>query len=447
MTRIIVVGYGSAGMTAAGYARVTDRRAEIIVFEKRKYAIYHPCSLPDVISGYLPDWNTIIEDAPKVPGLRIFTSTVVEEIDGEDRKVVARNLKTGEKIVQEYDRLILANGAVPLIPRAIRIENSDGVYTLKVVEDGIAIDKAARTHKSAVVVGGSALGIEVAHVLRRRGLEVTLIEYFPQLMPGKLDADLSRRIEGTLREEGVNVVVGQGARSIEGELGKKRVYTSSDVYEAGFVVMATGVRPDTTLAEQLKLELGETGGIKVDEGMRTSMPDVFAAGDNVEIKDVVTGRPTLSPFASTAIMMGRVAGVNAAGGDEVLEGVTNVWIVNLDKIKFGAVGITSELARKLGLSAVSVTVTAPEKLHIYPDASDITIRLLVHKGSHRILGGQVVGPGDVAEKLNLLSVIIFKRATVEELAKIETAYTPSVCEVIHPLHTAADAAIRRLRRR
>ncbi|OYT31808.1 MAG: hypothetical protein DRJ64_03240 [Thermoprotei archaeon] len=447
MPKIVIIGYGSAGMTAAGYARITDRKSQIVVFEKRPYAIYHPCSLPDVLSGYIKSWDAIKEDAPKVPNMKVLTSTLVEEIDPDDKKVIARDLKTGEKIVESYDKLILANGAKPAIPRVIKIEDSNGVFTLKVVEDGMEIEKAAMKYKKAIVVGGSAVGIETAHALRLKGLDVTLIEYFPQLMPGKMDKDLADRVSNLLKEEGVNVILGEGVKLIEGPEGKKVVHTSNSSFEAGFVVMATGVRPDTTLAEQIGLELGETRGIKVDEGMRTSNPDIFAAGDNTEVTDIVTGRKTLSPFASTAIMMGRVAGINAVGGDESLEGVTNVWIINLGELKFGAVGITKDTAKKLGLNTLQVTVSAQEKLPIYPDASSITVRLLVHKASHRILGGQVLGNGDVAEKLNMLSILIERRATVEELLRIETAYTPSICEVIHPLHTVADAALRRLRRR
>ncbi|MCD6563406.1 MAG: FAD-dependent oxidoreductase [Thermoproteales archaeon] len=447
MPKVVIIGYGSAGMTAAGYSRITDRKSQIIVFEKRPYAIYHPCSLPDVLSGYIKGWDAVKEDAPRVPNMKVLTSTLVEEIDPDNKKVIARNLKTGEKIIESYDKLILANGAKPAIPRVIKIEDSSNVFTFKVVEDGIEIEKAATKYKKGIIVGGSAIGIETAHALRIRGIDVTLIEYFPQLMPGKMDKDLADRVSNLLKEEGVNVVLGEGVTLIEGPEGKKLVHTNNSTFEAGFVVMATGVKPDTTLAEQVGLELGETRGIKVDESMRTSNPDIFAAGDNAEVTDIVTGRKTLSPFASTAIMMGRVAGINAVGGDESLEGVTNVWIINLGKLKFGAVGITENMAKKLGLNVFQVTVSTQEKLAIYPDASSITIRLLVHKASHRILGGQVIGDGDVAEKLNILSILIERKATVEELSRIETAYTPSICEVIHPLHTAADAAIRRLRRR
>ncbi len=447
MKKIVIVGYGTAGMTAAAYVRTINRATKIIVFEKRAYAVYHPCSIPDVLSGYISSWESIKEEPPRIPNMEVKVSTIVEEIDVDSRRVIARDLRSGERIIENFDTLVLSTGSRPYIPSTIKIEDSDEVFTLKTIEDGLAIEEAAKKYSKAIVIGGSALGIEVAHALRKRGLEIILVEYFPHLMYGRLDHDMSSLIEKYLIDEGIKLVLGREARAIEGRGGAKKVYVDGGVHEGGFVVMATGVKPNVELAQSIGLEIGNTGGIRVDDTLRTSVPYIFAAGDNTEVRDLVTGQPTLSPFASTAIMMGRVAGINAAGGDEVFKGVTNVWIVNLGGLKFGGVGISEEIAKKLGIEYVSVRITVPEKLHIYPDATDITIKLIIHRDDGRVLGGQVLGLGEVTEKLNLLSLFIAKRATVDDLVKIETAYTPSICEVMHPLHTAADAILRRLRRK
>ena len=443
--KIAIIGYGSAGMTAASYARIVNRQAEIIVFEKRPYAIYHPCSLPDVLSGILPGWDAVVEEASKLPRFKLYTSTVVEEIDPEEKKITARNLKTGEKIEQEYDKLILATGSRPYIPRVIKIEDAEGVYTLKVVEDGKEIDEAAKKYRKVIVVGGSFIGLEVAHALRVRGLDVTVVEYFNQLMPGKLDREFAKRVEDLLKSEGVNVILGKGVKEVNGPIGNKRVFLGDEELKADFVIMCTGVRPDTKLATQMGIELGQTGGIKVNEYMRTSNPDVYAAGDNVEIRDIVTGKPILSLLGSTAVRMGRVAGTNAAGGRLWFEGVVNVWVVNLGKLKFGGVGLTTERAKKEGYEIVSATITAPAKLSVYPGAYEVSVQLVVDRFTRRILGAQVIGERGVVERLNVLSTVIHRRMTIEDLAHLELAYTPSLCDVIDPLHVAADAIIRRLR--
>ncbi|RLE71132.1 MAG: hypothetical protein DRJ43_00360 [Thermoprotei archaeon] len=441
-----MIGYGTAGMTAAGYARVTNRRASIVVFEKRPYAIYHPCSLPDVIMGAL-SCEDVVEEVPKIPNLTVHTATIVEEGDTSARRVRARDLRSGKVVEEEYDSLILATGSLPYVPRAIKVEDSSGVYTLKVVEDAKAIGEAASKHGSAVVVGGSALGIEAAYALRKRGLRVTLVEYFPQLMPGKLDSELAREVASFLESNGVNVVLGRGVREIRGPIGCKEVSTDQDSFKTGFVVMATGVRPNVELARQMGLEIGSTGGVKVDERMMTSVEGVYAAGDVAEVKDMVTGKPTLSLFASTALIMGRVAGVNAAGGEEEFRGVLQNWVVNLEGFKFGAVGLTEEAARREGLDVIAVSITAPDKPRFYPDYTEVRVKLVAERDGGRLIGAQVLGRGAVVEKLNVLSTAICKGLTVSELPHLEFAYTPTLNEVVHPVYVAADALLRRLRRR
>ncbi|RLE96455.1 MAG: pyridine nucleotide-disulfide oxidoreductase [Thermoprotei archaeon] len=444
--KIVIIGYGTAGMTAAGYARVTNRKASIIVFERRSYAVYHPCSLPDLIAGSL-ERSAVVEEAPRMPNLVVHTSTIVEEVDVSGRKVRARDLRSGKVIEEEYDALILATGSKPYIPRAIRVEDSRGVYTLKVVEDAEAISGVASKYSSAVVVGGSALGIEVAYALRKRGLKVTLVEYFPQLMPGKLDPELAERVAHFLSSAGVEVMLGKGVAEVGGPEGEKKVTTADgETLEAGFVVMATGVRPDVELAKQMGLEIGETGGVRVDEFMRTSIEGVYAAGDVAEVKDLITGKPTLSLFASTALLMGRVAGINAAGGREEFRGVLQNWVVNLEGFKFGAVGLTEQAARKAGIDVMTATVTAPEKPRFYPGYTEVTIKLVVERDEGRVVGAQVLGRGEVVEKLNLLSVAIARGLTISELPHLEFAYTPSLNEVVHPIYVAADAILRRFKR-
>jgi len=444
--KIVIIGYGSAGMTAAGYARVFNRKAEIIAFEKRSYATYHPCSLPDAIGGVLP-MESLVEEAPKLPRFKLYTSTVVEEVDRSAKVVRARNLKTGGKIETEYDKLILTTGSVPFVPRAIKVENAESVYTLKTVEDAVAIRKDAEKYRRAVVVGGSFIGIEVAHALRKIGVDVTLVEYFPYLMPGKLDPELAKTVKEALEKEGIKVILGKGVSLVSGPAGDKRVIAGDEEIRTGLVVMATGVRPEVTLAKQIGLEIGERGGIKVDDNLRTSDPDIYAAGDNVEVKDIVTGKPTLSLLGSTAVRMGRIAGINAAGGNLTFKGVVNVWVVNIEHLQFGAVGLTLEMAKKYGLDAVAVTISAPQKLSIYPEASELTIRLTVDRETGKLLGGQVMGKSGILCRLDVLAVAILKDMTVEDLAELELAYTPSLCDVIDPLHVAADATLRRISRK
>ncbi|RLE92410.1 MAG: NADH oxidase [Thermoprotei archaeon] len=444
--KVVVVGYGAAGMTAASYAALTNRKAEIIAFEKRSYAVYHPCSLPDLISGIVKSPEHLKEPPPRLPRLKVYTSTVVKEIKRGEKKVVVQDLKSGKEWEEDYDKLILATGSFPYVPRVIKILNSDGVHVLKKVEDAEAILDLANKYKRAVVVGGSFIGIETAHALKKKGLKVTLIEYFPQVMPGKLNEQLARVVEKALEDEGIVLKLGVGVKEISGEVGNKKIIAGDEEISGDFVVMATGTRPDVELAKKAGLEIGESGGIKVNEKMQTSDPSIYAAGDNAEVINIVTGQPMLSLLGSTAVKMGRVAGINAAGGKAKFRGVVNVWIVNIESLRFGGAGITFDQAKKLGLNAVAVTVQVPEKLEIYPDAHEMTIRLIADKDSGRILGGQILGKEGVLCRLDVLATVLSRGMTAEELAELELAYTPSVCEIIDPLHVAADALLKRLRR-
>ncbi|MEM1509459.1 MAG: FAD-dependent oxidoreductase [Thermofilaceae archaeon] len=444
--KIAVIGYGTAGMTAAIYAKLTCRKSEVEVFEKRPYAVYHPCSLPDAIAGLIP-LESIIEEKVTIPGINVRTSTVVEEIDTEGRKLKARDLKSGEVLYRDYDNLILATGSRPFIPRSVNILESSCVYTLRLVEDAKFISEAATKYNSVVVVGGSALGIETAYALKIRGLNVTLVEYFHQLMPGKLDFEIAKIVAEKLSSKGINLMLGEGVVEVSGAPGTKKVTTSSGrELETGFVVFATGIKPDIDLAKQIGAEIGQTGGIKVDEHMRTSIDGVYAAGDVAEVRDLITGKPTLSQFANTALIMGRIAGINAVGGDTYLRGVLQNWIVNLEGFKFGSVGLTEEKAKKAGIDVVSVSVTAMDKPLFYPGSENITVKLIANSEG-KLIGVQVVGGGNVVEKLNVLSASIFSGMTVSDLPYLEFAYVPSLNEVVHPIYTAADALLRRLQRK
>lgn len=445
--RIIIVGYGAAGMTAASYAALTNREAEVVVFEERSYAAYHPCSLPDFIGGVVKSAEDLKEPPQKLPRLKVFTSTRVKEIKREEKKVVVKNLEKGDEWEEGYDRLILATGSSPYIPRVIKILKKEGVHVLKRVEDAQAISELARKYKRAIIVGGSFIGIETAHALRRRGLDVTLIEYFPQVMPGKLNKQLARIIEKMLKEEDIKLVLGAGVKEISGVLGDKKVIAGDKEIRGDFVVMATGTRPNVELAQKAGLEIGETGGIKVNKRMQTSDSSIYAAGDNAEVLDIVTRKPILSLLGNTAVKMGRVAGINAAGGDAEFQGVVNVWIVNLGDLQFGGAGITYDQALKMGIDAAAVTIRVSDKPEFYPDSHKVTVRLIAEKNTGKILGGQILGKKGVLSRLNVLATVLSRGMTVRELAELELAYTPSLCEIIDPLHVAADALIKRLYRK
>ncbi|HDI75578.1 MAG TPA: hypothetical protein ENF55_06445, partial [Thermoprotei archaeon] len=228
-------------------------------------------------------------------------------------------------------------------------------------------------------------------------------------------------------------------------VGRKRVITSKRVIEADFVVLATGFKPNTFLAEKAGISLGEKGGIKVDDYMRTTCDEVFAAGDVAEIKSFLTKRPILNFFASSALLTGRIAGLNAAGFREKYVGCFHVWIVKLEDIVFGGVGLSVSEARKEGIEVFSVTAVVPDKPNYYTDLSKLRIKVVINADTKEIVGFQIMGRRRVLELLNLGSWLIYKKTTIRELEKIETAYTPSLCELVHPFSILARITRRKLK--
>lgn len=445
--RIVVVGYGTAGMTAASYAKLVNKRAEVIVFEKRNYAVYHPCSIPDVLAGIIDNWDKLRESAVKMPGLTVHTSTEVYDIDHSNKIIYAKKVREGTKLKIEYDKLILATGSKPRLPRGIPGLDLEGVFTVKTIEDGERLDMWVKSSSRVIVVGGGAIGIEVASALAKRGLNVTLLERSKYIASRILDSDMSLKIMKILRERGVRVVTEDTIAEVRGRGRVEKVTTGKgEVYSVDTVVFATGVVADITLAKRVGVEITERGLVRVNDRMETSVKDVYAAGDIVEVKDLITGKPRALQLASVAFREGRVAGINAAGGNAVFPGAIKNIIVHTPWFYFGGVGLTSSEALEAGFNVISTTISTWVKPEFYRDSTRITVKLIVDADSGRVLGVQVIGAHGVERELNMASVIIKSCMGVNDILDIDIAYTPKVSDVYDPLHVAAEAILRKLKR-
>ena len=443
MRHIVVVGFESAGLTATSTARLVDRKAKITVIERRPYAIYHPCAIPFVIGGEIPDIEKLIEPAPRLPNVDVRTSTEATAIDTREKTVEIASPKTGKHESLEYDALILATGSYAFKPPVPGIELK-GVHVVKTVEDGRGIIAALDKAKNAVVVGAGAIGIETAAALRERGLNVALVEMLPSVLPGMLDPDMADSVAQRLREKGIEVTCGQPVEEIRGKERVESIVIEEKELPAELVIIAAGVKPEVRLAKTAGIALGETGGIKVDNHLRTSAPEVYAAGDCAESFCPITRRPILSQLATTAIRMGKVAGTNAAGGDAVYSGTLNTVVTCAYALEIASTGVTTRAAEEAGLKPVSARIRTLSRPRYYPGAEPIIVKLLAEVDQHKLIGGQVLGAEGAAERANMLALAIQHGMTVEEFAKIEYCYAPPVSDCIEPLVVAAEALLRRL---
>jgi NADH oxidase (H2O2-forming) len=451
--KIVIVGNGPAGLSAAGAARIKDRTAEITVVDTKDYDTYHPCAMPFVIGGYLPSVDSIIENLNyEMSKIKLHKSSLVEKIDIKAKKASVKN-QTGEELILDYDKLIICTGSSVFIP-PIPGKDLGNVFSLKFAEDAEAIKKVAdaKEVKNVVVVGGSAIGIEVASELAHLGKKVAIIEMQPQLMPFKISKAFATIVEKNLEESGISIKTGMLVKEITGKDKAKAVVYGNDetkeTIDAELVVLATGVRANIDLAKSIGLKLDEKHqAIEVNNKMETSIADIYAAGDCIVTDNFVTQAKTLAQLAGPATRQGRVAGINAAGGEAIYPGSVNSFIVSSRTFYVGLVGINDEQAKEMGIEVITQKMTAPIRPHYMPTSKEITLKLIVRVDDGKILGLEAIGEEKVDVNVNYITIAIQAGMTVYDLMDIDFCYAPAVSETIYPLVKAADGIIRKLERK
>ena len=445
--RIVIIGAHAAGVDAASAARKTDRTAEITLITKQRHAGYSPCGLPFVLGGHIPSFDNLVvfpRSYFQMMKLNLLLETTATNIDVKGKTVEIQD-KNGKQETLQYDSLILATGASPFIP-PIKGREKPGIYVLRTIEDGERIDQAVRNGaKSAIVMGAGLIGIETAVALRERGLEVTVVELLPQILPAMLDADMAGEVQRMLEEKGIRIMVSKGVEEFLGAEKVTGIVAGGEQLNADLIIAAFGVRANTELARKAGITLGETRGIKTNMCMETNVKDVYAAGDCVESVNLITRRPTICQLGTTAVRQAKVAGTNAAGGYAVFPGVLGSAVTKLFDTEIGVTGLTKFFAKKAGLETVTGTITSKTRPEYYPGGKSIRIKLVIEKESERIVGAEIIGGEEVTQRVNALSIAIQKHMTVRELAKADTAYAPPLNETWEPMVLAAQVALRRMR--
>lgn len=444
---IVIIGAHAAGVDAASAARKTDRTAEITLTTEEKHAGYSRCGLPFVIGGQIPTFNDLIvfpTSYYQMMKLNLKTETKVTKIDT-GKKAVETVDKTGKTEELPYDSLIIATGAGAFTP-PIKGKEKEGILPLRTLEDGEKIDQAVKNGaKTALVMGAGLIGLETAIALQERGLQVTVVEMLPQVLPAMLDADMAKLVQEMLQQKGINILVG---RAVEEFLGTEKVtgiVAGGEQINADLFVSAFGVRANTQLAVDAGIALGETRTIKTNARMETNIKDVYAVGDCAESTHIVTQKPTVQQLGTVAVRQGKVAGINAAGGYALFTGVLGSAVTQLYDAQVGVTGLTEAAAKRARIETVTGTITSKTKADYYPGAKPIKVKLVMEKESQRIIGAQIMGGEEVTQRINAISFAIQKQMTVRELAKADTAYAPPLCETWEPLVLAAEMCLMKLR--
>jgi NADPH-dependent 2,4-dienoyl-CoA reductase/sulfur reductase-like enzyme len=449
--RLVVIGGDAAGMSAASRAR--RRRdpddLEIVAFERGPYTSYSACGIPYFVSDVVTDVDQLVTrsaEQHRRNGIDVRTGHEVVGIDVNRRRVRVREAtgdsRSGAEREEPFDQLVVATGAVPHRPE-LPGADADGIFGLQTLSDGVAVRRAIdeREPRHAVVVGGGYIGLEMAEALVERGLDVTLVDRTEQPMAATLDDDIGALVSDALRATGVKLLMGDAVESFDadGEV-VRAVNTAQETLPADVVVLGMGVRPNSRLAGEAGIAIGDTGGIVTDSRMETSVGGVWAAGDCVESVERVTGRRVVIPLGTHANKQGRVIGINVTGGDARFPGVVGTAASKICKYEVARTGITERIAADVGLEVVAATIESTTRAGYFPGVAPITVKIVAARDDGRIVGAQIVGEEGAAKRIDVLATAVWNRMPVDEVASLDLSYAPPFSPVWDPVLIAARKA-------
>lgn len=450
--KVLIVGGVAGGASCAARLRRLDESTEIHLFERGPFISFANCGLPYYVGNVIPEETSLlVADATLFRErfrVAVHDRTTVTAIDREAQEIEVRDERTGQTRREKYDALVLSPGAVPVKPPLPGID-LPGIFTVRNIPDARAIRQWIETRQaqSAVVVGGGFIGLEMAENLIHRGLKVTIVEMLGQVMP-PLDPEMAALVQNTLTAHGVELALGDGVAGFtETARGTLSVQTQSGrQYPADLVILSIGVRPDSSLAKAAGLEIGPRGGIAVNEHMQTSDPRIYAVGDAVEVRDWITGQPTLIPLAGPANRQGRIAADAICGRRSTFRGVQGTAICGIFELQVASTGASEKALLRAGITDFEKIYLHPyQHSSYYPGAKSMTLKLIFRRSDGAILGAQGVGEDGVDRRIDAIAMALQLRATVYDLEEAELCYAPQFGSAKDPVNLAGMIAAAVLR--
>jgi len=454
--RILIVGGVAGGASCAARARRLSEEAEIIIFDRGSFVSFANCGLPYYVGDVIKDEEDLIVATPELFmkrfRIQVRLNSEVVDIDRENSEIEVTDLNRGQRYREKYDALVLSPGAVPLKPPIPGIE-LPGIFTLRTIPDSRRIRQWIEKHKArkALVVGGGYIGMEMTENLIKRGLSVTVVEMLPQIVPA-VDPEMATQIQAHLIDCGVSLRLGQAVTGFEQkEDGRILAKLDSGKNEtADLVILSIGVRPETKLAKEAGLEIGELGGIRVDDRLRTSDDRIWAVGDAIEVKNIVTGRMALIPLAGPANRQGRIAANVIMGRVARFRGVQATSVCGVLGLTIATTGPNEKMLKHLGLwgepaKYEKIYMHMGHHAYYYPGASLISLKLIFSLENGRVVGAQAVGKEGVEKRMDIISMAIQNNATVFDLEEAELCYSPQFGSAKDPVNIAGMIASNILR--
>jgi NADH oxidase (H2O2-forming) len=443
---IVVIGGGGAGVTAATEALKFQPSLKVLLVSEEEHIAYPRCDLPYLIFEGEEKIQGIIMDAvyEKQKNLTIKKGASASEINTDDKTVVVKDLTGGGEESFGYRSLVIATGSRAIKPPIPGLENK-GVFALRTLKDLHDIRARIKKTKDCVLIGAGAIGIELAEILTEGGINTTVVEALPQVLPRMLDPDMASMVEDLLRENKVKVITGKYVTSINGHEGEvESVSVGDEEIPAEMVIVATGTRPNTDVVKGTDINLGPTGGIKTNNRLETNIKGIYAAGDCAETFHLITKEPMVSFLGSSANKQGKIAGINAAGGNLYYDGAFTPAILKVFDFEVGSVGLTQTDAKMRNYPSVFAKVSQYDRPLFTPSDRKSTVKMIADPDG-RIIGCQIIGE-KVAPKIDQIAVGIYKGLTTKELMLYESAYAPIVSQTLTSITLAADIIQKKIER-
>ena len=443
--KIVIIGGVAGGASAAARLRRLDEDAEVILFERGKYISFANCGLPYYVGQVIKDRDDLLVQTPKKFKARfnidVRINSEVTEIDRKHKQLKVKNLSTSESYNERYDKLILSPGAEPARPPIPGIK-SPRIFTLGSIPDADAINDfiSGENPKRAVVVGGGYIGLEMAENLHKRGMLVAVVEMLDQVMP-TLDKEMANLLHGHLHDQSIALWLGDAVAGFRESDSKLFVALKSGMeLRCDMVVLAIGVKPEVKLAKESGLEIGSTGGIKVNENLQTSDPNIFAIGDAIEVQHFVLKTPSLIPLAGPANRQGRIAADNICGRDVKYKGTQGTAILKVFELTVGMTGASEKDLKKTNIDYEKSYIHPANHVGYYPGAQQMHIKILFSKPEGKVLGVQIVGKDGVDKRIDVFATAIHAGMSVFDLQELELAYAPPYGSGKDPVNMAGYAA-------
>ena len=446
--KVIVVGGVAAGTKVAAKLKREDRNVDIQILTKGKDISYAGCGLPYYVSGVIQEKKDLLVHTPesyeKVTGVPVKIRTEVTKVDRKEKTVEAVNLDTGAVETYVYDKLVIATGARPFEPDCPGTQLKN-VFYMRTPEDADVLRQAVEEGeiRRAVIVGGGFIGLEIAENLAAKDVKVSVIDFAPHILPGFLDPEIADYMENKLADAGVMCFTKTGLEEILGEEKVEKVKTSRRAMKADACILAMGIRPNTEFLQDTGLEMFK-GTLLTNQALQTNDPDIYAVGDCAMVTNRITGKPQWSPMGSTANIAGRAAAQHLAGKRVLYPGVLGTGVAKLAGFCMGRTGLLEQTARDAGYDAESVICVVDDKAHYYPGADLFVIKLIADRESHRLLGLQTVGTGEVDKLVDIAVTAISMKAALEDLQYMDFAYAPPFSTAIHPLQHTVNILLNKL---